>query len=62
MAAEQSGAQIISTDYYAPSTHFKSPYAISFADGSYFRPNPVNAGPSASANSQPARCSFWLRS
>lgn len=43
-AAEQSGAQIISTDYYLPSTHFASPYAISFAGGTYFRPNPVNAG------------------
>jgi hypothetical protein len=46
-AAEQSGAQIISTDYYLPSTHFQSPYAISFAGGTYFRPNPVNAGPAA---------------
>jgi hypothetical protein len=43
VAAEQSGAQIISTDYYQPSTHFKSPYSISFAGGTYFRPNPVNA-------------------
>ena len=48
-AAEQSGAQIISTDYYVPSTHFASPYVISFAGGTYFRPNPVNAGPAASA-------------
>ena len=42
-AAEQSGAQIISTDYYQPSTHFASPYVISFAGGTYFRPNPVLA-------------------
>ena len=42
-AAEQSGAQIISTDYYLPSTHFKSPYAISFPGGTYCRPNPVLA-------------------
>ncbi|NML64352.1 hypothetical protein HHL22_03955 [Hymenobacter sp. RP-2-7] len=42
-AAEQSGAQIISTDYYLPSTHFQSPYAISFPGGTYFRSNPVLA-------------------
>ena len=40
-AACQSGAQIITTDYYLPSTHFKSDYQISFADQSYFRLNPV---------------------
>jgi hypothetical protein len=49
VAAEQSGAQIISTDYYQPSTHFKSPYSISFAGGTYFRPNPVNATQAVSA-------------
>ncbi|MET3978624.1 hypothetical protein ABIB62_001193 [Mucilaginibacter sp. UYP25] len=43
-AAQQSGAQIISTDYYKKSTHFKSDYIISFADGSYFRKNPLFAG------------------
>jgi len=37
----QSGAQIISTDYYRPSTHFKSDYVISFPGGKYFRPDPV---------------------
>ena len=42
-AAEQSGAQIISTDYYLPSTHFPSPYVVSFPGGTYFRPNPVLA-------------------
>jgi len=49
-AAAQSGAQIISTDYYMPSTHFQSPYAISFAGGTYFRLNPVNGALSATAN------------
>ena len=49
VAAEQSGAQIISTDYYVPGTHFKSPYTISFAGGTYFRPNPVNASSAAAA-------------
>jgi len=48
-AAQQSGAQIISTDYYLPSTHFPSPYVVSFAGGKYFRPNPVNAGALAPA-------------
>ncbi|MBB6499329.1 phosphatidylinositol-specific phospholipase C1-like protein [Pedobacter cryoconitis] len=40
-AALQSGAQIITTDYYLKSTHFKSAYVISFADKSYFRFNPL---------------------
>ena len=40
-AACKSGAQIITTDYYKKSTHFKSDYAISFADGKYFRANPL---------------------
>jgi hypothetical protein len=40
-AAMQSGAQIISTDYYLKSTQFKSDYVISFADGKYFRLNPL---------------------
>jgi hypothetical protein len=40
-AAMRSGAQIISTDYYKKSTHFKSDYVISFADGGYFRMNPL---------------------
>lgn len=42
-AAERAGAQIISTDYYLPSTHFPSPYAVSFSGGTYFRPNPLLA-------------------
>ena len=40
-AAMRSGAQIISTDYYRKSTQFKSDYVISFADGKYFRLNPL---------------------
>lgn len=40
-AACRSGAQIITTDYYLPSTHFKSDYRVSFADESYFRINPL---------------------
>jgi len=40
-AACASGAQIITTDYYQKSTHFKSDYEVSFADGKYFRPDPI---------------------
>jgi len=40
-AALQSGAQIITTDYYQKSTHFTSDYQISFNGGTYFRPNPL---------------------
>lgn len=40
--AKASGAQIITTDYYLPSTFFNSPYQIKFDDGSYERINPVN--------------------
>ena len=40
-AACASGAQIITTDYYQKSTHFKSDYEISFADGKYFRRDPL---------------------
>jgi hypothetical protein len=36
-----SGAQIISTDYYKKSGHFKSDYVISFEGGKYFRMNPL---------------------
>ncbi|MVT12433.1 phosphatidylinositol-specific phospholipase C1-like protein [Chitinophaga tropicalis] len=36
-AACQSGAQIITTDYYQKSTFFKSDYVISFMDGGYVR-------------------------
>ncbi len=41
-AACQSGAQIITTDYYQKSTHFPSDYVIHFEDGGYFRLNPLN--------------------
>ncbi|RWY54050.1 phosphatidylinositol-specific phospholipase C1-like protein [Mucilaginibacter gilvus] len=44
VAAQQSGAQIISTDYYKKSNHFKSEYIISFADGGYLRTNPLFTG------------------
>ena len=40
-AACESGAQIISTDYYQKSNLFNSPYSISFEDGKYVRKNPV---------------------
>lgn len=41
-AACNSGAQIITTDYYKKSTHFKSDYVISFdGDSKYFRLDPV---------------------
>ncbi|NIJ54504.1 phosphatidylinositol-specific phospholipase C1-like protein [Dyadobacter arcticus] len=40
-AACNSGAQIITTDYYMKSTHFKSDYSVSFEGGTYFRPNPL---------------------
>ena len=39
--AKISGAQIISTDYYLPSTFFKSEYKINFENKTYERPNPV---------------------
>jgi len=41
-AAKNSGAQIITTDYYKPSQLFKSTYSIKFDDGKYVRLNPVN--------------------
>lgn len=40
-AAKKSGAQIITTDYYLPSTIFQSPYHISFDNKTYVRINPV---------------------
>lgn len=41
-AAKKSGAQIITTDYYLPSTLFNSPYQIKYDNNTYVRPNPVN--------------------
>jgi len=40
-AARASGAQIITTDYYQKSSHFKSDFAVSFEGGTYFRLNPL---------------------
>ncbi|HSC36367.1 MAG TPA: phosphatidylinositol-specific phospholipase C1-like protein, partial [Chitinophagaceae bacterium] len=40
-AACRSGAQVITTDYYAKSKHFVSDYSVSFDDGKYFRVNPL---------------------
>lgn len=41
VAACSSGAQIITTDYYLKSTHFKSDYSVSFEGNTYFRVNPL---------------------
>ncbi|AKD55081.1 phosphatidylinositol-specific phospholipase C1-like protein [Spirosoma radiotolerans] len=41
-AACRSGAQIITTDYYARSKFFPSDYTVQFADGTYLRPNPAS--------------------
>jgi hypothetical protein len=41
LEACQSGAQIITTDYYKPSRLFKSSYRIIFEDSTYLRANPV---------------------
>jgi Phosphoinositide phospholipase C, Ca2+-dependent len=40
-SAKKSGAQIVTTDYYAKSQLFPSSYIIRFAEGGYLRPNPV---------------------
>jgi hypothetical protein len=50
-AACNSGAQIITTDYYLNSTHFKSDYVVNFSGANkYFRINPLfNAGVAAAA-------------
>lgn len=40
-AAFASGAQIITTDYYLPSTFFSSSYQVLFPSGQYVRPNPI---------------------
>lgn len=41
--AKESGAQIITTDYYQPSKLFKSSYKVNFDSKTYERRNPVNA-------------------
>jgi hypothetical protein len=40
-AACRSGAQVITTDYYLPSTHFKSNYKVNFEGNKYLRDNPI---------------------
>lgn len=39
--AKASGAQVISTDYYLPSSFFNSDYKVIFESNDYERPNPV---------------------
>lgn len=39
--AKASGAQVISTDYYRPSSFFKSDYQVNFEKESFERPNPI---------------------
>lgn len=39
--AKNSGAQVISTDYYIPSQLFPSDYSVSFENKTYERPNPI---------------------
>lgn len=39
--AKASGAQVISTDYYLPSTLFPSDYSVSFDGKTFERPNPI---------------------
>lgn len=46
-AACNSGAQIITTDYYKKSTHFRSDYEVSFEGKKYVRLNPVGNSQSA---------------
>jgi len=49
IAACNSGAQIITTDYYLKSTHFKSDYVVNFdGESKYVRMNPVFSGPTHS--------------
>jgi hypothetical protein len=43
--AKTSGAQVISTDYYLPSTFFKSDYKVNFEGNTYERPNPILVNP-----------------
>lgn len=41
-AAKTSGAQIITTDYYLPSTFFNSTYQVKYDDGTFVRVDPIN--------------------
>jgi hypothetical protein len=49
-AACNSGAQIITTDYYRKSTHFASDYIVSFEGNKYCRVNPVLSHSTAARN------------
>lgn len=40
-SAKASGAQVISTDYYRPSTYFPSSYRVRFEGNLFERPNPI---------------------
>ena len=40
-AAKSSGAQIITTDYYLPSTYFNSDYKVTFINEKYVRKNKI---------------------
>jgi len=51
-AAQQSGAQIITTDYYQKSTHFKSDYVIRFEGNPYFRESPLFKSKTSQAGSK----------
>jgi Phosphoinositide phospholipase C, Ca2+-dependent len=44
-AAMESGAQIITTDYYLPSKYFYSPYRVAFQGEVFVRKNPVTFKP-----------------
>jgi len=50
IAACNSGAQIITTDYYLKSTHFKSDYVVSFPGDKYFRVNPLFSNKTSSVS------------
>lgn len=52
IAACNSGAQIITTDYYRKSTHFASDYVVSFEGNKYCRLNPVLIHSTAAAGSK----------
>ena len=52
VAACNSGAQIITTDYYLKSTHFNSEYSVSFAGNTYFRINPLFAGQASTGSAK----------
>ncbi len=54
-AACNSGAQIITTDYYLKSTHFRSDYVISFPGDKYFRINPLFSSKTSSVSGSKSR-------